>query len=164
MDLNTLKERLRPSNWTITENDGEGNIKAKNNVTGEVYEGDLGGYHLIFEFPTPSSDIPRYQFNEQGEITGLDQELKQIKDIEQDISSLYGLASSIVTISGELAVGGTVTAVVRSGWAATSYQWYNNGTPISGATAVNYLVKEGDTRLSVDAIGLRAKSGNYTID
>ncbi len=65
-----------------------------------------------------------------------------------------------VFISGNPAIGQTLTAVLSSGIAASSYQWKRDGVAISGATGATYAFVSADVgkSITVQALGLSSTS------
>lgn len=69
--------------------------------------------------------------------------------------------TSLITVTGSLSTGNTLTATLSGGF-ATGFQWYRNGVAIGGATDIDstgtistYVIGSGDigATLSVRAVG-----------
>lgn len=56
MDYDALKNRLTPSNWIISSNDGT-NLEAYNPLIGETFVGTLNDFNAIFQERLPDQDI-----------------------------------------------------------------------------------------------------------
>lgn len=57
------------------------------------------------------------------------------------------------SISGTPGVGNVLTAVPPSGWSASGWQWYRNGTAISGATSQTYTQVDADAEAQITVAG-----------
>lgn len=57
--MSNLVERITPSNWSVQSNDGT-TIVAKNNVTGEVFNGPSASYNAIFKDSYVEESTPRW--------------------------------------------------------------------------------------------------------
>lgn len=73
----------------------------------------------------------------------------KIVNIKNPDNTDYSASGSPVTITGNNAVGQTITAILAEGWTATDYQWLRNGSNIAGATSASYTLVEADDEMPV---------------
>lgn len=70
-----------------------------------------------------------------------------------------------VAIAGNTTVGSVLTATLRPGWLAESYQWTRDGVAIAGATASTYTLQAADngTVIGCQALNLYVEALGLTI-
>lgn len=64
-----------------------------------------------------------------------------------------GSSSVTVTIAGTAGVGNVLTATPAAGWSASSWQWYRDGSAISGATSQTYTQQSADAGKTLTVSG-----------
>lgn len=64
-----------------------------------------------------------------------------------------GSGSVAVQITGTAGVGNVLTATPATGWSASSWQWYRDGSAISGATSQTYTQQSADAGKTLTVSG-----------
>ena len=104
--MSNLVERITPSNWNVQSNDGT-TIVAKNNVTGEVFNGPLVSYNAIFKNGYVEESTPRWV---------VDNNTKDLVGYRKSDGSVQNIVQSFSTPGGGIAFPGlsSLTAAVRN--------------------------------------------------
>jgi len=143
----------------------------------ETYAGDgsytipgiaPGKYTLRFEPQGDTTDfVPQWLGNKSSQATARTITVKAGKSltgIDLTMPSTT-LASAVPTISGNPIVGRTLHAHAGAWGPAPvtfTYQWSQNGTPISGATASTYVVAEADAASTLTVAVTGSKPGYHS--
>jgi len=143
----------------------------------ETYAGDgsytipgiaPGKYTLRFEPQGDTTDfVPQWLGNKSSQATARTITVKAGKSltgIDLTMPSTT-LASAVPTISGNPIVGRTLHAHAGAWGPAPvtfTYQWSQNGTPISGATASTYVVAEADAASTFTVAVTGSKPGYHS--
>ena len=85
--MSNLVERITPGNWNVQSNDGT-TIVAKNNVTGEVFNGSLATYNAIFKADYVEESTPRWVVdNKTKDLVGYRKADGSVQSIVQSFSN-----------------------------------------------------------------------------
>lgn len=112
--MSNLVERTTPANWNVQSNDGT-TIVAKNNVTGEVFNGSLASYNAIFKADYVEEATPRWVVdNKTKDLVGYRKADGSVQNIVQSFSTPGGGVEKF-TVSGIRRADGTVAPVLDTG-------------------------------------------------
>jgi hypothetical protein len=103
--MSNLVERITPANWSVQSNDGT-TIVAKNNVTGEVFNGPLASYNAIFRASYVEESTPRWV---------IDSKTRDLVGYRKADGSVQNVVQSFSTPGGGVDFAPSLSSAIRRG-------------------------------------------------
>ncbi|GAB3746682.1 immunoglobulin domain-containing protein [Spirosoma pomorum] len=132
------------ANTVLTYTDTQDNTSGTGNFSLDPLFVDAAGDNLRLQACSPALDKGNNSVNPTT--TDLNNTPRLVRQIDLGPYEFQGTPKALVTITQQpnayfsIPEGGTLTATVAASGSASSYQWYKDGTPVSGATSATLTV------------------------